>query len=73
MFMRYVHTEDKPVREAAELVAPAQPSRARGSLRRRWHERAPAISSIARSARGAAGRHSGTDRGGAQARRLDGE
>jgi len=21
MFMRYVHTEDKPVREAAELVA----------------------------------------------------
>ena len=59
MFMHYVHTEDKPVREAAELVASRrQAITARGSLRRRWHERAPAISSIARSARGAAGRHS---------------
>ncbi|WP_426727597.1 tyrosine-type recombinase/integrase [Enterobacter cloacae complex sp. 288G10] len=60
MFMHYVHTEDKPcARRPSWWPAAAKPSRARGSLRRRWHERAPAISSIARSARGAAGRHSG--------------
>ena len=61
MFMHYVHTEDKPVRDAAEWPAGARLSRARGSLRRRRHEWAPVIRSIVRSAFGAAGRHSGTD------------
>ncbi|MGK2951669.1 MAG: tyrosine-type recombinase/integrase, partial [Thiobacillus sp.] len=49
MFMRYVHTEDNPVRQAAELVATpgARPSRRRGSAspRRPRHERPDAQSS----------------------------
>jgi len=49
MLMRYVHTEDNPVRQAAELVATpgARPSRRRGSAspRRPGHERPDAQSS----------------------------
>lgn len=39
MFMRYVHTEDKPVRKAAELVASRRKviTRARRQ-HRRWRE-----------------------------------
>ncbi len=71
MFMHYVHTEDKPVRDAAELVASRrQPSLAHGRPKEWRHEPAQGIRSVTRSAFGAAGRHSGTDRGGAATRRL---
>ena len=59
MFMHYVHTEDKPVRDAAELVASRrQAITGARQLRRRRHEHAPVIRSIVHSAFGAAGRHS---------------
>jgi hypothetical protein len=43
MFMRYVHTEDKPVREAAELVASRRQTITGANaqlLRRRRHDQA---------------------------------
>jgi hypothetical protein len=52
--------------------APGHHGRA-AALRRRRHEPRRSSAASSRSAFGAAGRHSGTDRGGAQARRLDGE
>ena len=47
MFMHYVHTEDKPVRDAAELVASRrQAITGARQLARRRHEHAPVIRSI---------------------------
>lgn len=51
----------------------ARRSLAHRAPRRRRHDHAQGICCIARCAEGAAGRHSGADRGGAQTRRLDGQ